>query len=34
MGVKTQAAMAQYQTDKGLPVGNMNLETLKALGVE
>ncbi len=34
MGLKTQAAMAQYQTDKGLPVGNLNLETLKALGVE
>lgn len=34
MGVKTQSAMAQYQTDKGLPVGNMNLETLRSLGVE
>ena len=34
MGVKTQAAMAQYQTDKGLPIGNMNMETLRALGVE
>jgi len=26
--------MAQYQNDKGLPVGNMNMETLKSLGVE
>ena len=34
MGLKTQAAMAQYQNDKGLPVGNLNIETLKALGVE
>jgi len=34
MGLKTQAAMAQYQNDKGLPVGNMNMETLKALGVQ
>lgn len=34
MGLKTQTAMTQYQTDKGLPVGNMNMETLKALGVE
>ena len=34
MGMKTQTAMTQYQTDKGLPVGNMNLETLRALGVE
>jgi len=34
MGIRTQAAMAQYQNDKGLPVGNMNMETLKSLGVE
>ena len=34
LGIKTQAAMTQYQTDKALPVGNMNMETLKALGVE
>ena len=33
MGLKTQTALKQYQTDKGLPVGNLNLETLKALGV-
>ena len=33
MGIKTQTALKQFQTDKGLPVGNLNLETLKALGV-
>ena len=33
MGVKTQTALKQYQNDKGLPVGNLNLETLKSLGV-
>lgn len=33
MGIKTQTAMKQYQTDKALPVGNMNMETLRALGV-
>ena len=34
MGIQTQAAMKQYQTDNGLPVGNMNLETLKSLKVD
>lgn len=34
LGVKTQTAMSQYQTDKGLPVGNLNMETLKSLGVK
>lgn len=34
LGVQTQAALKQYQTDKGLPVGNLNMETLKAMGVE
>ena len=33
MGMKTQTALKQFQTDKGLPIGNLNLETLKALGV-
>ena len=33
MGIKTQTALKQFQTDKGLPIGNLNLETLKALGV-
>jgi len=33
MGVQTQTALKQFQTDNGLPIGNFNLETLKALGV-
>ena len=33
MGVRTQSALKQFQNDKGLPIGNLNLETLKALGV-
>lgn len=33
MGINTQTALKQYQTEKGLPVGNLNLETLKSLGV-
>ncbi len=33
MGIKTQSALKQYQTDKGLPVGNLNIETLNSLGV-
>lgn len=32
-GPLTKAALIQYQKDKGLPVGNLNLETLKSLGV-
>ena len=34
MGVQTQTALKQFQTDKGLPIGNLNLETLNALGVK
>lgn len=34
LGIKTQTALRQYQTDKGLPIGNLNIETLKSLGVE
>jgi len=33
MGVRTKAALTKFQKDKGLPVGNLDLETLKALGV-
>lgn len=33
LGIKTQAAMKQYQTDNGLPLGNLNMETLNSLGV-
>jgi hypothetical protein len=33
MGGKTKQALIKFQQDKGLPVGNLNIETLKALGV-
>ena len=33
LGLRTQTALTQFQTDKGLPLGNLNLETLQALGV-
>jgi hypothetical protein len=33
-GPLTKSALIQYQKDKGLPVGNLNFETLKSLGVE
>ena len=33
-GEQTKAALIKYQQDKNLPVGNLNLETLKSLGVE
>ena len=33
-GAETKAALVKYQTDKNLPVGNLNMETLRALGVE
>ncbi len=32
-GTKTKEALKSYQRAKGLPVGNLNLETLKSLGV-
>lgn len=32
-GTQTKEALKAYQRAKGLPVGNLNLETLKALGV-
>jgi hypothetical protein len=34
MGSRTKAALTQFQKDKGLPVGQLNIETLKALGVK
>ncbi|MEM1119728.1 MAG: peptidoglycan-binding domain-containing protein [Bacteroidota bacterium] len=33
MGTRTQTALKQFQTDNGLPVGNLNMETLKSLGI-
>lgn len=32
-GTQTKAALVQYQKDKNLPVGNLNIETLRSLGV-
>jgi peptidoglycan hydrolase-like protein with peptidoglycan-binding domain len=34
MGARTKAALTQFQKDKGLPVGQLNIETLKSLGVQ
>jgi len=34
LGNKTRAMLEKYQKDNNLPVGNLNIETLKALGVE
>ena len=33
MGLKTQTALKQFQTENNLPTGNVNIQTLKALGV-
>jgi hypothetical protein len=33
MGIKTRSMLIQYQKDNGLPQGNLNIETLKSLGV-
>jgi Putative peptidoglycan binding domain len=33
MGEATKQSIIKFQKDKGLPVGNLNMETLKALGV-
>ena len=34
LGPRTNAAIIKYQKDNNLPSGNLNLETLKSLGVE
>jgi hypothetical protein len=34
MGADTKAALTKFQKDKGLPVGQLDLETLKILGVD
>ena len=34
LGIQTQTALKQFQNDNGLPLGNLNLKTLKELGVE
>lgn len=33
LGVKTQTALKTYQKAEGLPIGNLNLQTLKSLGL-
>jgi len=33
MGAGTKAALTKYQKDNGLPEGNLNIETLKSLGL-
>lgn len=34
LGVRTKAALTKFQKDNGLPVGQLDLETLRALGVQ
>lgn len=34
LGLRTQTALKQYQTDKGLAIGNLSIETLQSLGVQ
>ena len=33
LGAQTKQALMEYQRANGLPVGNLNVETLKSLGV-
>jgi len=33
LGKDTRAALIKYQNDNNLPVGNLNVETLKHLGI-
>ena len=33
MGSRTKSALVQFQKDNGLPIGQLDFETLKALGV-
>jgi hypothetical protein len=34
LGLKTKTALTKFQRDKGLPVGQLDLETLQALGIQ
>lgn len=34
LGVDTKAALKKFQQDKGLPIGSLDFETLKALGIK
>ncbi|MEM6316499.1 MAG: peptidoglycan-binding protein [Bacteroidota bacterium] len=33
LGTRTQTALRQFQIDNSLPIGNLNMETLKSLGI-
>lgn len=33
LGTRTQASLKQFQIDNNLPIGNLNIETLRALGI-
>lgn len=33
LGTRTQTSLRQFQIDNGLPIGNLNMETLKSLGI-
>jgi len=33
LGTRTQASLKQFQIDNNLPVGNLNMETLRSLGI-
>jgi peptidoglycan hydrolase-like protein with peptidoglycan-binding domain len=34
IGPRTRLALEAYQKDKGLPIGNINRETMQSLGIE
>ena len=34
IGTKTKAALVKFQKDNNLPIGNLNIETLDALGID
>ena len=34
LGAKTREALTKFQKDNNLPVGNLNVETMRALGIE
>jgi len=34
MGSRTKAALTKFQKENGLPVGNLNMETIRALGLQ
>lgn len=33
LGIQTRSMLVKYQKENGLPMGNLNIETLNALGV-